>query len=153
MRRVVDEGAQGVTALAKAHQGKAEQDGEQQNLQNLASGEGPDHRVGNDVQEEIDALLGLGLLGIVGHRLRIGPGTAETRARTHHVARDLMTGGFARHCLREADKPSGPDDRVRVEHCRRHALGFNFGCREGADRYRCRLAPDRRSGALGNSTS
>ena len=64
--------AQVLAALAEAHQGKAEQDREQQNLQDLAGREGADHGVGNDVQEEIDALLGLGLLGEAGHLRRIG---------------------------------------------------------------------------------
>ena len=40
------------------------------------------------MQEEIDSLLGLRLLGEVGHRLRIGHGAAEARARTHYVSDD-----------------------------------------------------------------
>ena len=63
VRRIVDEGTQGVAALAKAHHRKAEQDRKQQNLQDFAACEGADHGVGDDVKEEIDALLGLGLLG------------------------------------------------------------------------------------------
>ena len=86
VRGVVDEGAQGVTALAKAHHRKAEQDREQQNLQYLAICEGADHRVGNDVQEEIDALLRFGLLGVAGHRLRIGHGAAKAGAWANQIA-------------------------------------------------------------------
>ena len=59
-----------MAALAKSHQGKAEQDREQQHLQDLALREGADDGVGNDVQEEIDALLRFGLLGVAGDRLR-----------------------------------------------------------------------------------
>ena len=62
-----------MAALAEAHQREAEQDREQQHLQDLALREGADHGVGNDVQEEIDALLRLGLLGVAGDRLRVRP--------------------------------------------------------------------------------
>jgi hypothetical protein len=37
------------------------------------------------VQEEIDALLRLRLLGVIGHRLGIGQGAAEARARADQV--------------------------------------------------------------------
>ncbi|OIQ67277.1 hypothetical protein GALL_511450 [mine drainage metagenome] len=86
MRRIVDEGTQGVTAFAKAHEGKAEQDRKQQHLQDLATCEGADHRVGDDVKKEVDALLGLGLLGVIGHRLRIGHRAAKAHARAHQVS-------------------------------------------------------------------
>ena len=89
MCRVVDEGTQRVAALAKSHQGKAEQDREQQHLQDLALGEGADHRVGNDVQEEIDALLRLGLLG---DSRRLSPASAMPPPKPapglHHIADD-----------------------------------------------------------------
>ena len=79
-------GAQRVAALAKSHQGKAEQNREQQHLQDLALGEGADHRVGNDVQEEIDALLGFGLLGEAGDFRRISHAAAEAGAGTHQIS-------------------------------------------------------------------
>ena len=77
-----------MATFAESHQSKAEQNRKQQNLQDLARREGADDGIGNDMQEEIDAFLGLGLLGIAGYRLRIGHGAAEARARTHHVSDD-----------------------------------------------------------------
>ena len=62
-----------MAALAETHQRKAEQDRKQQDLQDFALREGADDGIGNDVQEEIDALLRLGLLGVAGDRLRIRP--------------------------------------------------------------------------------
>ncbi len=53
-----------VAALAQRHQRKAEQDGEQQHLQDVAPREGADHAVGDDVQEEIDRLLRFCLLDV-----------------------------------------------------------------------------------------
>src|SRR5271167_1362805 len=75
-----------MAALAKPHQGKAKQDRKQQNLQYLAACEGADHRVGNDVEEEIDALLGFRLLGEASNFLRISQGAAEARAGTHQIS-------------------------------------------------------------------
>ena len=81
MRGVIDEGADGMAALAKGHQRETEQDRKQQDLQDFAAREGADHRIRNDVQEEIDALLRLRLLGETGYLRRIGRGTAETARR------------------------------------------------------------------------
>jgi len=53
-------------ALAKGHDRETEQDREQQHLEDLAGREGANDRVRNDVQEEIDGLLGFGLLGETG---------------------------------------------------------------------------------------
>ena len=80
--------AQRMAALAEAHQREAEQDREQQHLQDFALREGADHGVGNDVQEEVDALLRLGLLGVAGDRLRVRHGAAEARAGPDHIADD-----------------------------------------------------------------
>ena len=85
MRGIVDEGTQRVAALAEAHHRKAEQDREEQHLQDLAGRERADHGVGNDVQEEVDALLRLGLLGVAGHLGRVRCGAAEARARPHQI--------------------------------------------------------------------
>jgi len=65
---------------------KPEQNREQQNLQDLAGRKRADHGVGNDVQEEIDALLGLGLLGKAGHFGRVGHASAEARTRPHQIS-------------------------------------------------------------------
>ncbi len=72
--------------LAERHQRKPEQDREQENLQDFAGRKRADHRVGNDVQEEVDGLLRLRLLGIIGHGLGVGHGAAEARAGPHQVA-------------------------------------------------------------------
>ena len=69
-----------------AHERKAEQDREQQHLQDFALREGADDGVGNDVQEEIDALLGLGLLGEAGDLGRVGHRAAKAVARLDHIA-------------------------------------------------------------------
>ncbi|MGY3649156.1 hypothetical protein ACVWW2_004447 [Bradyrhizobium sp. LM4.3] len=88
MRGVVDEAADGVTALAEPHDGEAEQHREQQHLQDLALREGADHGVRNDVQHEVDRPLAFGLLGVVGDGLRVGRGAAEARTRLHQIADD-----------------------------------------------------------------
>src|SRR5258708_3958474 len=76
------------SALSDANNRKAEQDRKQQHLQDLAGRERADHGVGNDVEEEIDGLLRLGLFGVGGHRLRVGRGAAKTCARPHQIADD-----------------------------------------------------------------
>ena len=86
MRGVVDERADGMAALAEAHDRKAEQDRKQQHLQDFTLRESADDSVGNDVQEEVDALLGLGLLGKARDLGRIGHGAAETRTRLGEIA-------------------------------------------------------------------
>jgi hypothetical protein len=86
MRRVVDEGAQGVAALAEAIRAKPNRIENSSTCRISPCAKGADDGVGNDVQEEIDALLRLGLLGVIGHRLRIGHGAAEARARPHQIA-------------------------------------------------------------------
>ena len=88
MRGVVDEGAQRMAALAETHQRKAEQDRKQQDLEDFALREGADDGIGNDMQEEIDALLRFGLLGVAGDRLRVRHAAAETRAGPDHIADD-----------------------------------------------------------------
>ena len=55
-----------MAALAKHHQRTAEQDGEQQNLQYLALGEGADDRVGDNMQDEIHRFHLARLLGEAG---------------------------------------------------------------------------------------
>lgn len=64
MRRVIDDAAQPVTAFTHRHQRKAEQDGEQQHLQDVAARERADEAVRNDVENEIDGLLRFRLLDI-----------------------------------------------------------------------------------------
>ena len=75
-----------MAALAEAHQRKAEQDREQQDLEDFALREGADHRIGNDVQEEVDRLLRFGLLGVAGDRLRVRHAAAEARAGPDQIA-------------------------------------------------------------------
>src|SRR6185369_16427241 len=68
------------------HQRKAEQDREQQNLKDFTLREGADDGIGNDVQEEVDALLRLGLLGKAGDLGRIGHRAAKAVARLGEIA-------------------------------------------------------------------
>ena len=77
-----------MAALAEAHQREAEQDRKQQDLKDFALREGADDGIGNDMQEEIDALLRLGLLGVAGDGLRVRHAAAETRAGLDHIADD-----------------------------------------------------------------
>ncbi len=69
---VVDDVAQPVAAFAERHQRKAEQDGEQQHLQDVAAGQRADHAVGNDVKDEIDRLLRFRLLDVGRNCGRVG---------------------------------------------------------------------------------
>ena len=75
-----------MATLAERHDRKAEQDREQQHLEDFALREGADDGVGNDVQEEVDALLGLGLLGKAGDLGRVGHGAAKAVARLDDIA-------------------------------------------------------------------
>ena len=88
MRGVIDEGTNGMTALAEAHDGKAEQDREQQDLEDFALRKGADDGIRNDVQEEVDGLLRFGLLGEARDLARIRHGAAEACARPDCVADD-----------------------------------------------------------------
>ena len=88
VRGVIDEGAQRMAALAETHQREAEQDRKQQDLEDFALREGADDGIRNDMQEEIDALLRLGLLGVAGDGLRVRHAAAETRAGPDHIADD-----------------------------------------------------------------
>jgi hypothetical protein len=72
----------------RGHQRKTEQDRKQQHLQDFAGRESADHRVRNDMQEEIDRLLGFRLLGKTSHFARVGQRTAETAARPDHITDD-----------------------------------------------------------------
>ena len=51
---LIQDGDQRRDALAERQRGEPEQHGEEQHLQNLAAREGVDHRVGDDVEDEID---------------------------------------------------------------------------------------------------
>ena len=66
MRDDVDDGEDGAPALTQHEQSESEQDREEQNLQDLAFREGPDHGVGDDVHKEFDRALlpGLGRIDL-----------------------------------------------------------------------------------------
>src|SRR6185312_3388728 len=88
VRGVIDEGAQRMAALAETHQREAEQNRKQQDLEDFALREGADDGIRNNMQEEIDALLRLGLLGVAGDGLRVRHAAAESRAGPDHIADD-----------------------------------------------------------------
>ena len=69
-------------------QREAEQDGEQQNLQDVALREGANHAVRDDMQDEIDRLLFARLLSVGRDGGGIGCSTGEARAGPHDVADD-----------------------------------------------------------------
>ena len=71
VRRIVDDIPQLVAAFTQCHQGKAEQNRKQQHLQNVALGKGADHAVRDDVENEVDRFVRLGLLDVFRHRRRI----------------------------------------------------------------------------------
>ena len=74
-------------ALAQGHQREAEQDREQQHLKDVAAREGADDTVGNDVENEVDRMLCLGLF----HEVRHGAGIGLRRDAApdrHEVADD-----------------------------------------------------------------
>ena len=77
-------------ALAHDGQRESEQDGEQQHLQDVAFREGIDHRVRDDVHQEIGHALRFGLAGVIGHGFRIERGgiDVESAAWLHHVPND-----------------------------------------------------------------
>ena len=66
MRDDVDDDEDGAPALTQHEQSESEQDREEQNLQDLAFREGPDHSVGDDVHKEFDRALlpGLGRIDL-----------------------------------------------------------------------------------------
>ena len=68
---IVDERAHRTPAVAEHHQREPEQDGDEQHLQDVALGEGADHGVGDDMEEELDRRLVRGARGVIGDRGRI----------------------------------------------------------------------------------
>ena len=66
MAGVIDESAHPASFFAQRLERKAEQQREQQNLKNVAFGEGADGAVGDDVEQEIDAAVSGGRMDIFG---------------------------------------------------------------------------------------
>ena len=108
--------AHGAAALAQHHQRKAEQDGDQQHLQDIAVGKGADEAVGDDVQDELDGRLVRGAVGILGDRGRIAGGAAEPFARAREVADQKADGQRQRRHDLEVDERLDADaaDLARV---------------------------------------
>ena len=77
---VIDESAHPASFFAQRLERKAEQQREQQNLKNVAFGEGADGAVGDDVEQEIDAAVSGGRMDIFGDGGRVRR-AGEARAR------------------------------------------------------------------------
>ena len=58
---LIDDAEQGLSTFPQARQAEREQNGEKQHLEDLARGERAHHRVGNDVHQELERALLLGL--------------------------------------------------------------------------------------------
>jgi len=82
---IIDERAHHMPALAQHHQRETEQDGDEQHLQDVALGECADHRVGNDMEDELDRRLVRGARGVIGDRVRVARAT-EAVAWAREVA-------------------------------------------------------------------
>jgi hypothetical protein len=82
---LVDEPAQIGGALAHRHHGETHKDGEQQYLEDIALGEGADHRIRNDVEQELDGAVLLVRADIFGDGGGVGC-ARKTRARLEHIA-------------------------------------------------------------------
>ena len=67
-------------ALAHDGQRESEQDGEQQHLQDVAFREGIDHRVRDDVHQEVGHALRFGLTGVLGHGFGIERGGIDVES-------------------------------------------------------------------------
>src|SRR5262249_20787090 len=80
-RQVANEIEHGLAMLARQHQSGREQNGNEQNLQHVALGEGGCKRCVNDVQQKIDEALVLGVRRINGPHTRIQYRRIDVHAR------------------------------------------------------------------------
>lgn len=97
------------------HQGEAEDHGNEQDLQNLPLGKCAEHRLGNDVQNEIlRGVLG-GFLAVAFYGCLVAALAAETMAGLHKI----------RH--QQADAESERGDHLEV-HNRRHGHAPDLRC-------------------------
>ena len=100
MRNLLDEIEHRLALVTRGGQRKAEQDGDQQHLQDVALGKGVDEGVGNDVEDELDRRLGVGLGGEAFDGLGVQRGKIgiEAGARLghvgHHQADHQRKGGY-----------------------------------------------------------
>ena len=71
MRDLVDEVEYRLPFRTQGMQGKAEENGEQQYLQDVALGKGVDHGVGNDIEQELGGALHLARAGVGDQRFGV----------------------------------------------------------------------------------
>jgi hypothetical protein len=85
-----EQGDNRLRARSRRRQGKAKQNRDKHNLQNVTFGEGVRHCGRDDVHQEFGYALRLGLSGIIGDRFGIEGGRIyiEAAAGTNHVAHD-----------------------------------------------------------------
>jgi hypothetical protein len=108
---LIDHSEQHPAALAKCLQSESKQDGEKQHLQDLTLCECPDHRVGDDIHQELNRALFLGLH----HESLDRPGIdrfdidVHTSARLYDIHDDKTDNQSDRRCDFEVDKSLEPD--------------------------------------------